>query len=163
MSNFRKYEMAVTFLSTIPFLSVDTFSLLHYHTMVGMFHMYQCEGDRFYLFLHFRNYRQSIIPYFIIPSTFSPQASSPLEHYRRTERWTKLFTPCPLSYYCFHWALEALPAGATLLGWPNYGVDGQLNKFKRGFALPIIFRGSGRNTSIYSASLPPCGHTFLHF
>ena len=23
----------------------------------------------------------------------------------------------------------ALPAGATLLGWPNYGVDGRLNKF----------------------------------
>jgi hypothetical protein len=22
----------------------------------------------------------------------------------------------------------ALPAGATLLGWPNYGVDGRLNK-----------------------------------
>jgi hypothetical protein len=22
-----------------------------------------------------------------------------------------------------------LPAGATLLGWPNYGVDGRLNKW----------------------------------
>ena len=26
-----------------------------------------------------------------------------------------------------HWARGALPAGATLLGWPNYVVDGQLN------------------------------------
>ncbi len=32
--------MTVTFSSTILSLSVDTFSLSHYHTMVGMFHMY---------------------------------------------------------------------------------------------------------------------------
>ena len=31
MSNFRKDEMTVTFSSTIPALSVDTFSLSHYH------------------------------------------------------------------------------------------------------------------------------------
>ena len=57
MSNFRKDEMTVTFSSTIPSLSVDTFSLSHYHTMVGMFHiiMYQCEGDKLSPFLHYRN------------------------------------------------------------------------------------------------------------
>ena len=30
-------------------------------------------------------YQKRIFPYFIIPSTFSPQASSPLERYGRTE------------------------------------------------------------------------------
>ena len=39
-----------------------------------------------------------------------------------------LNTPCYLSSFFFHWARGALPAGATLLGWPNYGVDGRLNK-----------------------------------
>jgi hypothetical protein len=31
-------------------------------------------------------YQKSILPYFIIPSTFSPRSSSPLEHYGRTDR-----------------------------------------------------------------------------
>ena len=31
-------------------------------------------------------YQKSILPYFVIPSTFSPQASSPLERYGRTDR-----------------------------------------------------------------------------
>ena len=31
-------------------------------------------------------YQKRILPYFIIPSTFSPQASSPLNHHRRTEK-----------------------------------------------------------------------------
>ena len=91
--------MTLTFSSTMASLYVDTFSLLHYHTTIGMFHMCQYEGDRLNLFLHFCNYRQSIIAYFIIPSTFSLRASSPLEHYRRTEGWTKFFTPCSLSYF----------------------------------------------------------------
>jgi len=29
-------------------------------------------------------YQNNMLPYFIIPSTFSPQASSPLERYRQT-------------------------------------------------------------------------------
>jgi len=33
-------------------------------------------------------YQKHILPYFIIPSTFSPQASSPLERYRQTDRRT---------------------------------------------------------------------------
>jgi hypothetical protein len=44
---------------------------------------------------------------------------------RQTEGRTTFFTPYG-SF--FHWARGALPAGATLLGWPNYGVDGRLNK-----------------------------------
>ena len=71
-------------------------------------------------------YQKRILPYFIIPSTFSPQASSPLSHHRRTDR--EISTPLsPLLLSFFHWARGALPAGATLLGWPNYGVDGRLN------------------------------------
>jgi hypothetical protein len=30
-------------------------------------------------------YQKRILPYFIVPSTFSPQDSSPLEHSRRTD------------------------------------------------------------------------------
>ncbi len=41
----------------------------------------------------------SMIPYFIIPSTFSPQASSPMERYRQTEGRTEFSTPCSLSYF----------------------------------------------------------------
>jgi hypothetical protein len=36
------------------------------------------------------HHTKSILPYFVIPSTFSPQASSPLERYGQN----KLFTPC---------------------------------------------------------------------
>ena len=42
-----------------------------------------------------------------------------------TDGRRKLFTPCSLILF-FHWARGALSAGATLLGWPNWGVDGQL-------------------------------------
>jgi hypothetical protein len=53
-------------------------------------------------FLPFRTngismYQKNILPYFIIPSTFSPQASSPLSHHRRTT----FFTPCYLSSFFF--------------------------------------------------------------
>jgi len=46
-------------------------------------------------------YQKRILPYFIIPSTFSPQASSPLSHHRQTEGRTKIFTPCYLSPFFF--------------------------------------------------------------
>jgi len=66
-------------------------------------------------------YQKRILPYFIIPSTFSPQASSPLERYGRTDG--QISTPLsPLLLSFFHWARRALPAGATQL------VDGRLNK-----------------------------------
>jgi hypothetical protein len=46
-------------------------------------------------------YQKRILPYFIIPSTFSPQASSPLERSRRTDRGTDFFTPRYLSSFFF--------------------------------------------------------------
>ena len=39
-------------------------------------------------------YQKRILPYFIVPSTFSPQASSPLERSRQTEGQRKFFNPC---------------------------------------------------------------------
>ncbi len=64
-----------------------------------------------------------IHPILLFP-TFSPEASSPLEHYRRTDGRTDgrttFFTPCSLTSSFFHWACGALPAGATLLGWPRF-------------------------------------------
>ena len=42
-------------------------------------------------------YQKRILPYFIIPSTFSPQASSPLERSGRTD----FNTPCYLSSFFF--------------------------------------------------------------
>jgi len=44
-------------------------------------------------------YQKCILPYFIIPSTFSPQASSPLERSRQTDGRTTFFTPCYLSSF----------------------------------------------------------------
>jgi hypothetical protein len=57
-----------------------------------------------YLFLPFCTigismYQKCILPYFIIPSTFSPQASSPLERSRWTEGRTTFFTPRYLSSF----------------------------------------------------------------
>ena len=46
-------------------------------------------------------YQKRILPYFIVPSTFSPQASSPLSHHRRTDRRTDFNTPCYLSSFFF--------------------------------------------------------------
>jgi hypothetical protein len=46
-------------------------------------------------------YQKRILPYFIIPSTFSPQASSPLSHHRQKDRGTDFFTPCYLSSFFF--------------------------------------------------------------
>jgi hypothetical protein len=36
-------------------------------------------------------YQKRVLPYFIIPSTFSPQASSPLERYGWTTSWSSQF------------------------------------------------------------------------
>ncbi len=44
-------------------------------------------------------YQKSILPYFVIPSTFSLQASSPFSHHRQTDRRTTFFTPCYLSSF----------------------------------------------------------------
>ena len=60
----------------------DTFS--SYHSTIGI-----------------SMYQQSILPYIIIPSTFSTQASSPLdlERSRQTEGQRNFFTPCSLSFF----------------------------------------------------------------
>jgi hypothetical protein len=44
-----------------------------------------------------RRHSNSILPYFIIPSTFSPQASSPLERYGRTDKFQH--PPLPSSFF----------------------------------------------------------------
>ena len=47
-------------------------------------------------------YQKRILPYFIIPSTFSPQASSPLERSRQTDKSQHPFHP-----YFFFFPLSA--------------------------------------------------------
>ena len=77
-------------------------------------------------------YQKIILPYFIIPYLFT-QAGSLLERSRQTDRQRKFFTPC-LPKFFFPPLSARGPtrsAGTTLLlGWPNYGVDGRLNKFR---------------------------------
>jgi hypothetical protein len=73
-------------------------------------------------------YQKRILPYFIIPYFLTPSFFPSGE--LRTEGQTNLNTPCYLSSFFFT-ERGALPAGATLLGWPNYGVDGRLNKNER--------------------------------
>ena len=93
-------------------------------------------------------YQNNMLPYFIITSTFSPQDYSPLERYRQTD----FNTPCYLSSFFFHWARGALPAGATLLGWPNYGVDGRLNKARLSWTILQTQLSSQKGNSWH----PPC-------
>jgi hypothetical protein len=69
-------------------------------------------------------YQKRILPYFIIPSTFSPQASSPLEHYGRTDN---ILHP-QLPKFFFFSTERAGPYPQAQLYWAaNYGVDGRLN------------------------------------
>jgi len=46
-------------------------------------------------------YQKRILPYFVVPSTFSPQASSLLEHSGQTEGQTNLNTPFTLTFFLF--------------------------------------------------------------
>ncbi len=73
--------MTVTFLCTIP---VDTFFMEVHSSSICR---YQCEGDKLFSLFALSELvcTKHILLYFIIPSTLSPQASSPLEHYRWTE------------------------------------------------------------------------------
>jgi hypothetical protein len=59
----------------------------------------------------------------------------------------------PVTYFFFywHWARGALPAGATLLGWPNYGVDGRLNKAREDYSWVYLKEDYGTSRS-YRAS-----------
>ena len=79
-------------------------------------------------------YQKRILPYFIIPSTFSPQASSPLERYGRTEKFQHPFHP----YFFFFSTERAGPyrrrnsTGLVELwgGWPIERVPtGRLGNF----------------------------------
>ncbi len=58
--------------------------------------------------------------------TYLPQAYSLLERYGQKD---KILHPLFPKLFFFHWARGALPAGATLLGWPNSEVDGRSNKY----------------------------------
>ena len=75
-------EMTVTFSSTIPV----TPSLCK--TIVVPYVDINAKVTNFFPFctIGISMYQKRILPYFIIPSTFSPQASSPLEHSGRTEK-----------------------------------------------------------------------------
>jgi len=44
---------------------------------------------------------------------------------RQKDRLLHLLLP---KFFFAHWAHGALPAGATLIGWPNYGVDGRMTR-----------------------------------
>jgi len=61
------------------------------------------EGEKFFPFctIGISIYQKRILPYFIIPSTFSPQASYPLERYGQTDRGTDFNTPFTLTSFFF--------------------------------------------------------------
>ena len=69
-------------------------------------------------------YQKCILPYFIIPSTFSPQASSPLERYGRTDRGTDFNTPCYLSSFFF--PLSARGPTRRFSGVRTHGFDADI-------------------------------------
>ena len=72
-------------------------------------------------------YQKPILPYFIIPYFLIPSFFPFGE--LQTEGRTTFFTP----FFFFSPEPGALPAGAPLLGWPNYGVDGRLNEFNANY------------------------------
>jgi len=76
---------------------------------------------------------------------------------RQTEGRTTFFTPLYLTSFFFHWAPGALPAGATLLGWPNYGVDGRLNQDMRRGICRTYVRYGNKMYGIRNYYRPPQG------
>jgi hypothetical protein len=70
--------------------------------------------------------KNAFYPILLFPLLSHPKL---LPFWSVTDGQRKFFTPCSLSSFFPHWARGALPAGATLLGWPNYGVEGRLNKW----------------------------------
>jgi hypothetical protein len=69
--------------------------------------------------------QESILPYDTLFPTYLPQAYSPFERYWQTE---KILHPLLHKFFFFTERAGPYPAGTTLLGWPNYGVDGRLNE-----------------------------------
>ena len=117
--------MTVTFSSTIPVTPslcktivvpyVDT------NAKVTNFFPFCTIGISMWPKTYFTPYYNSL--YFLTPSLFPFRA---FQTDRQTEGQIST-PPDTLLLFFFHWARGALPAGATLLGWPNYGVDGRLN------------------------------------
>jgi hypothetical protein len=87
-------EMTVTFSSTIP---------VEKKTIVVPYVDINAKVTNFFPFctIGISMYQKRILPYFIIPSTFSPQASSPLERYGQTEGRTNFNTPRYLTSFFF--------------------------------------------------------------
>ena len=79
-------EMTVTFSSTIP---------VEKKTIVVPYVDINAKVTNFFPFctIGISMYQKRILPYFIIPSTFSPQASSPLERYRQTDKFQHPLLP----------------------------------------------------------------------
>ena len=144
-------EMTVTFSSTIP---------VEKKTIVVPYVDTNAKVTNFLPFctIGISTYQNSILPYFIIPSTFSPQPqpSSPLERHRQKDGQHS--SPLVPLVHFFHWAHGALPAGA-LLGWPNYGVDGRLNKshFFSPALAHLYLRSSPQQISPNPFSVTPFG------
>ena len=102
-------EMTVTFSSTIPV----TPSLCK--TIVVPYVDTNAKVTNFFPFctIGISMYQKRILPYFIIPSTFSPQAYSLLERYRRTDK--SQHTPIP--YFFFFSTERAGPYPQAQLYW----------------------------------------------
>jgi hypothetical protein len=79
-------------------------------------------------------YQKRILPYFIIPYFLTPSffPFGALRTDRRTDKFQHPLLP-KFFFFSTERAGPYIPAGATLLGWPNYGVDGRLNKKKNNF------------------------------
>ena len=98
--------------------------------------------------------KRYIIPYLFTPSLFSVGVL-------RTDRPTdKILHPVFLKFFFSHWAFGAPPAGATLLGWPNCGVDGRLNE-ECPSKVPHISKAISGNPGGNSWGIPGECTTFL--
>jgi len=78
-------------------------------------------------------YQKRILPYFVIPFTFSPQASSPLERYRRTDGHPLLpkFFFFPLSTRGPTRRCNSTGLAELWGGWPIEQVTSQTSMFNR--------------------------------
>jgi hypothetical protein len=115
-------------------------------------------------------YQKCILPNFIIPSTISPQASSPLSHHRQTEGRTTFFTPCYLSSFFFTERAGPYPqaqlywAGRTM-GWMADEQEGW--RQRKGLTMPLesnqIIRFCGWWLELFSTKLYMWAISYCHF
>ena len=109
-SNVENDEMTVTFSSTIPL----TPSLCKTIVVVPYVDINAKVTNCFpFCTIRISMYQKRILPYFIIPSTFSPQASSPLSHHGRTDKSQHPFHP----YFFFLSTERAGPYPQAQLYW----------------------------------------------